>query len=104
MLFDFVPLLMVQMPVVQVVDVVSVFHRQMTAGRAVMMRMLGVGEMLMRGHESFSFHSVQVRGRVALAGMGDGVLDEIENVQIRDRVNDRLSDAPAAHQRAAEEP
>lgn len=32
----------VQMPVVQVVDVIAVAHRRMTAGGAVLMRMIGV--------------------------------------------------------------
>ena len=57
-LIDLVPLLAVQMSVMEVVDVAAVFHREVTALRAVMMRMLGMREMVMDRHGIFSFRSI----------------------------------------------
>src|ERR1700733_10662366 len=45
MLLDIIPFLMVQMSIMQVVDMVAVLHRDMTAICIVMMRMLSVREM-----------------------------------------------------------
>ena len=59
MLLDIVPFLMVQMSVMQVVDMVAVLHRDMTAICIVMMRMLSVREMVPGRHEIFSFRSIE---------------------------------------------
>lgn len=53
MLLDAVSIWMMQMAVVQIVDVVAVLHGDVTAPRAVMMRMFGMGEMAMIRHERF---------------------------------------------------
>lgn len=58
MLLDIVPGLMMQMSVMQIVDMITVLHRDMTAICIVMMRMLSVREMVPGRHEIFSFRSI----------------------------------------------
>ena len=58
MLLDIVPFLMVQMPIMQVVDMVPVLHRDVTTVRTVLMRMVSVRGMTGR-HRAFSFRSIQ---------------------------------------------
>ena len=59
-LIDAVPFWVVQMSVMQVVDVVAMPHCEVTAFRAMMMRMVGLGEMVMGSHGIFSFRSIVV--------------------------------------------
>ena len=53
-LVDFIPILTVQMSVMQIVDVVAVLNRDVTAAGAVVMRMLGMGEMMRSRHVKLS--------------------------------------------------
>jgi hypothetical protein len=57
-LIDAVPFWVVQMSVMQVVDVVAMPHCEVTALRAMMMRMVGMGEMVMGRHGIFSLRSI----------------------------------------------
>jgi hypothetical protein len=60
MFFDNVALLMVEMAVVEIVDVVAVLNGDMTASRAVLVRMIGVNAVAVGGHLVFlpSFQSL----------------------------------------------
>jgi hypothetical protein len=56
MLLDLVAFLVVQMSIMQIIDMIAVLHPEVTAIRAMMMRML---RMRAGGHETFSFRSIE---------------------------------------------
>ena len=95
-LVDAVAVRVVQMAVMQIVDMVAMAHGRVPAIGPVIVRMLGLGQMvvLMVGHCA----SFIVMGVVGFASMVDRVLDEVQDMSVAKRIEDRLTLPPALHQ------
>lgn len=93
MLLNNVALLMVQVPVVKIIDVIEMFDRNVPAGGAMPVGMIGVNRVAMVRHD-MPFLRLWSRS-VGLAGVLNGIVHEVENMCVGDRVKDRLSLPPA---------
>ena len=85
---------MMEMAVVQVIDVPFVLNASVAAFRAVLMAVIVV----MMGHEMFSLVRRLRRLPFQFKGVGQRILNEIDNVSIRQGVDDVIAFAPPRDQ------
>lgn len=93
MLHDFATGLVMQVPVVQVIDMIAVSDGGVAAARAMMMVVIGV----FVSHDSL-LPRLPHGNRPGLCGMSQGIVDQVQNVLIRQSVIQVRSIASSLHQ------
>ena len=89
-LIDAVPARAVQVPVMEIVDMVSVLDGDVSAARSMMVRMFLSAQVVVGGHQSFlSFCWWKIS--VSLARVRERVVHEVEYVRVSDGVEGCLS-------------